>query len=73
MTNNEATEILDQYRDKDTGIGPDGILSYPDGMAYQVRLMDVRQVYGRTDVMVMPELGNNHTVWVSIDRVQPIS
>lgn len=84
MTNNEATEILDRYRAGDMEVaaadpesairhhGRVGLLSYPDGMSHLVQLLDCRQVYGRTDLMVTTPYVKT-AIWVFIDRVKPIA
>ena len=43
-------------------------LKSSDGMTFEVRVLDARQVFGRIDYLVSPVTGYG-TQWVSADRV----
>ena len=61
-----VTEILRLTGHK-TG-NKDTALLNMDGLQVQVKLLDVKQVFGRVDVLVTPVSGNGHR-WVQVDKL----
>jgi hypothetical protein len=43
-----------------------------DGLNVQVKLLDVKQVFGRVDVLVTPVNGNGQK-WIQVDRLMEVA
>jgi hypothetical protein len=50
-------------------IGKEGTLTTHEGLVIRVKILDVRQAYGRDDVLVSPVRGSGEA-WVSADRLK---
>ncbi len=50
-------------------VGSSGSLITREGLSVQVRVLDTRHVWDRTDYLVQPVAGHGRA-WVSADRVQ---
>lgn len=60
MTAAQSLEVLGRYSQ--------GATLSTDGLSVAVTVQDVRQVWGRTDLLVSPVAGSGQ-IWVSQDRV----
>jgi len=64
-----ATELIKLVGHK-TG-NKDIALLNCDGLQVQVKLLDVKQVFGRIDVLVTPSQGQGQK-WVQVDRLMEV-